>query len=68
MPTTRINQAIQECLNQCRGSDVPLARLARFSEELRQSGWKDADIRAVEMAVVRLLSALSDTDIPVDDG
>lgn len=63
MPTTRINDAIQQCLNYCRGAEAPLARLARFCDELRESGWNESDVRAVELAVVRLLSGM----IPKDD-
>jgi hypothetical protein len=53
-------------LNRCRGSETPLAALARFCDVLRQGGWNESDIRAVETAVVRLLSAISDSDIPMD--
>jgi hypothetical protein len=66
MPTTKINNAIQECLNRCRGSETPVARLALYCVELRQKNWNEDDIRAVETAVVRFLSALSDSDIPLN--
>jgi hypothetical protein len=66
MAITRMNTALQECLNQCRGSGAPLARLARYCEELRKADWDDEDIRGVETAVVRLLSAMSDSDLPMD--
>lgn len=62
----RINRAIQDCLSDCRESDSPLATLARYCDGLRQAGWNEPDIRAVETAVVRLLSAISDPDIPID--
>lgn len=65
MPTTRINKAIQECLNQCRASESPLAYLSRYCDELRQAGWTETDIRTVETAVVRLLSAISDSDMTI---
>jgi hypothetical protein len=62
-----INGAIQKCIDQCRGADAPLAVLSRYSAELRQAGWSDADVRAVESGVVRFLSALSNPDLPVSD-
>src|SRR5262249_53565911 len=63
---SNINNAIQDCLNRCRGSDKPVAALARHVNALRQAGWNETDIRAVETAVVRLLGAISDHDIPID--
>ena len=60
----KINNAVQDCLNRCRGSETPLATLARFCDDLRQSGWNETEIRAVETAVVRMLGAISDNDIP----
>lgn len=56
-----LNDAIHECLIRCRGTDAPLAHLAAYCQELRHAGWRDADIRAVEMAVVKLLSAIIDS-------
>jgi hypothetical protein len=64
MPTTRIRIAIQDCLNRCRKSDAPLARLSLFCNELRVREWTEQDIRTVETSVVRFLAALSDSDIP----
>ena len=60
MPTTRLNDAIQACLNRCRAHASPLTALATFLDELRQEGWSDLDIRGVETAAIRLLSAVVD--------
>ena len=60
MPTTRISSAIQDCLERCRGAETPLARLALFFDDLRQTGWSEPEIRTVETAVVRLLGRIID--------
>lgn len=67
MPTQRLNDAIRACLARCRGSHAPLAVLAAYLDELRQQGWTEYDVHAVETAVVRLLSAISDSDLSTID-
>jgi hypothetical protein len=66
MATMSINAAIQDCLARCRRSETPLAALALYCDDLRQANWNEPDVRAVETAVVRVLGAISDSDIPTD--
>ena len=58
MLTTRINDAIRDCVERCRGQESPLACLVLHLDELRQAGWSDFDLRVVETAVVRLLTLI----------
>jgi hypothetical protein len=52
----RINTAINECLNQCYATDMPLATLALYLESLRTScRWNDHEIEEVELVVLRIL-------------
>jgi hypothetical protein len=49
-----IRIAINECLSQCHlGGQLPLASISRFTSELRQMGWCESDVHAVENAVRR---------------
>jgi len=55
----RYNHAVRNCLKQCLGSKVPLARLAEFRDHLRElPGWHNRDIAAVETAARQMLRAL----------
>jgi hypothetical protein len=52
----RINTAINDCLNQCYATDMPLATLARYLEALRTNcRWNDHEVEEVELAVLRIL-------------
>jgi hypothetical protein len=51
-----IRAAVEECLAGCYASDQPLAYLVQCIEELRQDGWSEPDIRAVEQIARRVLA------------
>ena len=53
-----LDLAIQQCLTRCYGTDYPLTCLAQFCAELKHRGWDDWDIRATEMAVLRVLAGV----------
>jgi len=56
---TEIRTAISVCLDHCYQSDSPVASLAECLENLRTSGWDQANTRRVEVSVLRMLSGLS---------
>lgn len=55
---------MQRFKNVCSVAGVWNHRLALYRDELRRDGWSDDEIRAIETAVVRLLGAISDSDLP----
>ena len=61
MDQERINLAIQDCLDRCRGTDNPLVQIAAFLTDLRSAGWSRGEIRLVELPVHKILHALVDT-------
>jgi hypothetical protein len=61
MPSTKINTAIHDCLNECYKSENPLAVVAAFVERLRADPtWNDSEIEDFEVAIRRILKALMD--------
>ena len=67
-----VRTAIERCLEGCYQAQSPVVRLAEFMEELRTSGWEPADVRRVELLVLkmlaRLLSPKEDLNRPELDG
>lgn len=60
----RINNAVNACLKHCYEAPSPLPRLAEFLQGLRtETDWLDEEIRAIEIAVLRMLK-----DILVEEG
>ena len=53
-----IRSKIRECLAQCYQAETPLAGLAEFTEYLREAGWNEADIKAVELTALKVLAKL----------
>jgi hypothetical protein len=58
LKVNRFNGAVHECLEECYRSPLPLACLAEYSQRLRASGWREAEIEEVESVVRRLLKAI----------
>jgi hypothetical protein len=54
----RLSGAVTECVARCRNSKQPVADLAAFIQTLRVEKWPEADIHAVERAVLRLLASV----------
>jgi len=54
----RFNGAVHECLEECYGAELPLARLAEYAQRLRSDGWRKAEIEEIETVVLRLLRAV----------
>jgi hypothetical protein len=50
-----IRNVVDGCLARCRHTDSPLACLAETVDNLRAAGWRERDVRAVEMAVLRIV-------------
>ena len=50
-----IRNVVDGCLARCRNSESPLACLAETVDNLRASGWRERDVRAVEMSVLRIV-------------
>ncbi|MBI3865253.1 MAG: hypothetical protein HY290_25545 [Planctomycetia bacterium] len=57
----RMNRAIQECLERCRGASDAIAQVAAFVAALKTAGWNKFEIRVVEMGVLQILSGLAET-------
>ena len=53
-----IRSAVEQCLKDCYGQSSPVVKVAECVEELRASGWEQADIRRVESLVLKVLAAL----------
>jgi len=54
-PVNVVDAQIESCLARCRDSETPLARLAETIALLQQQGWREADVRDVEKAVLKVL-------------
>jgi len=68
MDEERVNQAIRDCMDNCRGSDSPLTQVAEFLAGLKSAGWRRDEIRLVELPVHKILHALVDTErMPRED-
>jgi hypothetical protein len=59
MSAGKINDAVQNCLNDCYSNANPLAALAAFTSRLRgEPEWQLAEIDQVETTVRRILTAM----------
>lgn len=56
--TEAIGAAVRECLSRCSQANFPLAALAGFVAQLRQGGWREADVHEVEATVRKLLAGI----------
>jgi hypothetical protein len=65
----KINHAIRDCLDHCRGANDPITQIAAYLAGLKASGnWAKPEVRTVELGVLRILQAIADTArIPKDD-
>lgn len=60
--TTKINRAIQDCLDRCYSAENPLVAMADCVTELRaQSGWTESEVLQVETTSRRMLKAMLDS-------
>jgi hypothetical protein len=57
-----IREAVKECLARCYAGGTPLGVIAEYIASLREKGWSDDDIRAVELAVRKVLAGIVGTD------
>jgi len=57
-----IRNAVKDCLARCFTGDTPLGVIAEFVLQLRESGWSDRDIRAVEVSVRRVMAGIVTAD------
>jgi hypothetical protein len=59
--SSKINEAVQNCLNRCYAAENPLVAIADCLAELRAApGWTDAEILQVEATSRRMLRAVLD--------
>jgi hypothetical protein len=59
MDIPKINEAVNECLQQCCASSYPLATLAEYLADLDEDlAWSRLEIDAVELRALRVLSRL----------
>lgn len=56
---SHIREAVRDCLERCYTRGSPLGVLAEYIRQLREQQWPEEDIRAVEVAVRRLLVGLT---------
>jgi len=62
MAASDIRKAVGDCLTRCYVGGTPLGIIAEYVGELRQEGWPEEDIRAVETTVRRVLAGVLDLD------
>jgi hypothetical protein len=61
MSASRINEAVQECLNECYSSPNPLVTLVSFANRLKKDDdWQPSEIEQVQTTVRRILTAMMD--------
>jgi hypothetical protein len=53
--TSRLNGAVQLCLQKCYRAENPLTCLAEYTDDLRRVGWLDWEVEELEIAVRRIL-------------
>ena len=61
-PDSVIRAEVQDCLARCYRGNTPLGVLAESLAGLRQKGWDEKDIRAVEVAVRKVLAGVVTED------
>jgi len=60
----KVNAAVHTCLDRCFGTSHSLAKMAGYLGELRAAGgWREAEIHAVERAVLKLLNGVAGRSI-----
>jgi hypothetical protein len=57
-----INAAVMNCLARCSESELPYLCLSDFLEKLREMGWSEADVGAVQAAALPMLGELRAAD------
>jgi hypothetical protein len=55
LTTSRLNSAVQLCLQRCYRAENPIAALAIYLQDLRRVGWCEAEIEDLEIVVRRIL-------------
>jgi hypothetical protein len=58
---------VNECFQACYRSRSPVNELATRVEALARRGWEEADVRHVELAVLRLLVGMMSDDKHLPD-
>jgi hypothetical protein len=59
MDLERVNQAIRDCLQLCRGKGDVLPVIAGFMAGLKAAGqWRHEEIRAVDVGVLKVLQGI----------
>ena len=53
-----IREAVKDCLSRCYAGGTPLGVIAECIACLREKGWSEDDIRAVELAVRKVLAGV----------
>jgi hypothetical protein len=53
--TSRLNGAVQLCLQRCYRAENPISALAEYVADLRSIGWKDSEVDELEIVVRRIL-------------
>lgn len=52
-----VRATVAQCLSRCFGSEMPVAHLAQFIDDLREQGWEESEIREVKLGVLPVLAA-----------
>ena len=64
----KVNWAIHDCLERCYKTDEVLAVLAEFLDELKErKDWREAEIREVELGVLKVLHGVVEETIYAGD-
>ena len=59
--------AIEQCLAGCYRDESPVFRLNECLTKLRAQGYSDADLRRIELSVLKRLVGLMSTNPPADE-
>ena len=64
----KVNWAIHDCLERCYQTDEVLAVLVEFLDELKKrKDWREAEIREVELGVLKVLHGVVEETIYASD-
>lgn len=55
LTVSRLNSAVQLCLQRCYRAENPIACLAEYTQDLRLVGWEESEIEELEIVVRRIL-------------
>lgn len=55
LTTSRLNSAVQLCLQRCYRAENPITALIEYSANLRRFGWREEEIERLEIVVRRIL-------------